>query len=120
MQMENLFPKKSLLTTKVITFDSRVERAVDILWLHMQFDKGLEARQLLEEAAKEGDADAYFFLARCYAILISSKYYDTIYYFLFNNHINYIISEVLLSNFIFSAQIGQRIFFFSIAFSPSK
>lgn len=48
-------------------FDSRVERAVDILWLHMQFDKGLEARQLLEEAAKEGDADAYFFLARCYA-----------------------------------------------------
>lgn len=48
-------------------FDSRVEKAVDILWLHMQFDRGLEARKLLEEAAAEKDADAYFFLARCYA-----------------------------------------------------
>lgn len=48
-------------------FDSRVEKAVDILWLHMQFDRGLEARKLLEEAAEEGDADACFFLARCYA-----------------------------------------------------
>ncbi len=48
-------------------FDSRVEKAVDILWLHMQFERGLEARGLLEEAAKEGDADACFFLARCYA-----------------------------------------------------
>lgn len=48
-------------------FDKRVEQAVDILWLHMQFDRGLEARNLLEDAAKDGDADAYFFLARCYA-----------------------------------------------------
>lgn len=48
-------------------FDKRVEQAVDILWLHMQFDRGQEAKKLLEEAAKDGDADACFFLARCYA-----------------------------------------------------
>lgn len=48
-------------------FDERVEKAVDILWLHMQFDKGFEARNLLKEAAEEGDADACYFLARCYA-----------------------------------------------------
>lgn len=33
----------------------------------MQFDRGFEARNLLKEAAEEGDADACYFLARCYA-----------------------------------------------------
>lgn len=47
--------------------DARINEAVRILWFGMEFDKGGTARKLLEEAAAEGNADAYFFLARLFA-----------------------------------------------------
>ncbi len=47
--------------------DSRIQEAVRILWCSRDFSKGARAKELLEQAAEEGNADAYFFLARCYA-----------------------------------------------------
>lgn len=47
--------------------DERVKEAVRILWLVKDYEKGAAAKELLEQAAKEGDPDAYYFLARCYA-----------------------------------------------------
>lgn len=51
----------------MLQFDERIEKAVHILWVDFQFEKAQEAKALLEEAAAEGVADAYFFLARIYA-----------------------------------------------------
>lgn len=47
--------------------DKRVETAIKKLWLEPQNNDGDEAKAMLEEAAKEGNGDACFFLARCYA-----------------------------------------------------
>lgn len=47
-------------------FDTRVEEAIRQLWIDPWDGDGETAKSLLEEAAKEGDADAYFFLGRCY------------------------------------------------------
>lgn len=47
--------------------DSRIQQAVQILWCGRNFERGAEAKALLEQAAAEGNADAYCFLARCYA-----------------------------------------------------
>ncbi len=51
----------------MVKLDDRVERAVRILWLERAFDNGKEAFALLTQAVKEGDGDACYFLARCYA-----------------------------------------------------
>lgn len=47
--------------------DSRIEKAIRIIWLEKDFRRGREAFMLLEQAAAEKDADAYYFLARCHA-----------------------------------------------------
>ncbi|MCM1185999.1 MAG: hypothetical protein NC251_05620 [Lachnoclostridium sp.] len=46
--------------------DSKVQKAVQILWIDMAFDRGQEAVSLLEQAVEEGNPDAYYLLARCY------------------------------------------------------
>lgn len=46
--------------------DKRVEYAVNELWVGHEYENGKKAKEMLEEAAKEGDGDAYFFLGRCY------------------------------------------------------
>ena len=51
----------------MISYDARIEKAVYILWVDMEFDRGQEAKQLLEEALASGMADAYYFLGRTYA-----------------------------------------------------
>lgn len=48
-------------------FDERVIKAVEILWITQNRAKSNEARELLKEAARDGNAEANFFLARCYA-----------------------------------------------------
>lgn len=50
-----------------MAFDSRVSRAIDIIYRQLDFYKGVEAFDLLREAAADGDADAHYFLGRCYA-----------------------------------------------------
>lgn len=47
--------------------DSRIKKVVQILWIDEDFQRGAEAKQLLEQMVEEGNADAYYFLARCYA-----------------------------------------------------
>lgn len=47
-------------------FDPRVEEAVKLLWADSWNQEGEKAKKMLEEAAKEGDGDAYYFLGRCY------------------------------------------------------
>lgn len=47
--------------------DERIEEAVQILWVDRQFERGEEAIRLFMQAAEEGNPDAYYFLARCYA-----------------------------------------------------
>lgn len=47
--------------------DERIEKAVQILWVDRQFERGEEAIRLLMQAAEEGNPDAYYFMARCYA-----------------------------------------------------
>lgn len=47
-------------------FDERVEYAVDQLWVRRDKTQGAKAKQLLEQAAAAGNADAYYFLGRCY------------------------------------------------------
>lgn len=47
--------------------DERIKEAVRILWMSAEYEKGAKAMALLEEAAAEGNGDAYFFLARCVA-----------------------------------------------------
>ena len=47
-------------------FDERVEYAVEQLWVRRDRTQGEKAKQLLEQAAAEGNADAYYFLGRCY------------------------------------------------------
>ena len=47
-------------------YDDRVEFAVRYLWLEPHAGKAKEAVQKLEEAVKDGDGDACFFLGRCY------------------------------------------------------
>lgn len=54
--------------------DDRIARAVQILWVDRDYNRGQEALNLLDQAAKEGNADAYYFLARCYA---GPSYIDT-------------------------------------------
>lgn len=49
------------------SFDERITYAIDNLWLHIHSGKGAEAKKRLEEAVKDGDADACYFLGRCYA-----------------------------------------------------
>lgn len=49
------------------TFDKRVAYAIGNLWLHIHSGKGFEAKEKLEEAVKDGDGDACYFLGRCYA-----------------------------------------------------
>ena len=48
-------------------FDSRVEYAIDNIWLHPRLDNRESALRGLQEAAAEGDGDACYFLARCYS-----------------------------------------------------
>ncbi len=48
-------------------FDERVIKAVEILWITQNKSESNNAREMLKEAAREGDAEANFFLARCYA-----------------------------------------------------
>lgn len=45
----------------MISYDARIEKAVYILWVDMEFDRGQEAKQLLEEALASGMADAYYY-----------------------------------------------------------
>lgn len=47
-------------------FDSRVEEAIQQLWVDPWNGDGEHAKKLLEEAAEEGNGDAYYFLGRCY------------------------------------------------------
>lgn len=47
--------------------DSRIEKIVRIFWIDKDLRRGKEARQLLEQMVDEGNADAYYFMARCYA-----------------------------------------------------
>ena len=46
--------------------DKRVEYAIDQLWVNPWNGDGKKAKDMLEEAANEGNGDAYFFLGRCY------------------------------------------------------
>ena len=50
-----------------MTFDERVSKAIDIIYVNKEFNRAQEALELLQSAADEGDADAYYFLVRCYA-----------------------------------------------------
>lgn len=50
-----------------MAFDQRVSQAVDIIYGRKEFRRGQEAFDLLQAAAADGDADAYFLLGRCYA-----------------------------------------------------
>lgn len=47
-------------------FDERVDYAVNQLWVKRDKAEGEKAKQMLEQAAAEGNADAYYFLGRCY------------------------------------------------------
>lgn len=47
-------------------FDERVEYAVEQLWVKRNKAEGVRAKQMLEQAAEAGNADAYYFLGRCY------------------------------------------------------
>lgn len=51
----------------MIQLDNRLEEAIWTLWIRPDFAKGREALGKLEMLAQEGNADAYYFLARCYA-----------------------------------------------------
>lgn len=46
--------------------DIKVQKAVQILWIDLAFERGQEAISLLEQAVEEGNPDAYYLLARCY------------------------------------------------------
>lgn len=46
--------------------DERVEYAIQQIWLDPWNGDGAEAKKKLEEAVEDGNADACFFLARCY------------------------------------------------------
>lgn len=46
--------------------DKRVEYAIDQLWVNPWNGDGKKAKDMLDEAAKEGNGDAYFFLGCCY------------------------------------------------------
>ncbi len=48
-------------------FEERVIKAVELLWVTQDKDLAEEAKELLKAAAREGNADANYFLARCYA-----------------------------------------------------
>lgn len=48
-------------------FDERVVKAVETLWITQKKEEANEAREQLKEAAREGNAEANYFLARCYA-----------------------------------------------------
>ena len=48
-------------------FDERIEKAIYILWVDMESKRAKEAKELLEQAANDGVADAYYFLGRIYA-----------------------------------------------------
>ena len=45
----------------MISYDARIEKAVYILWVDMEFDRGQEAKQLLEEALASGMAEMFTF-----------------------------------------------------------
>ena len=47
--------------------DERIEKAIYILWVNMEYNRAQEAKELLEQAANDGVADAYYFLGRTYA-----------------------------------------------------
>ena len=48
-------------------FDERIEKAIYILWVDMESKRAKKAKELLEQAANDGVADAYYFLGRIYA-----------------------------------------------------
>ena len=50
-----------------MAFDERVSRAIDIIYVNKEFNRAQEALDMLQAAADDGDADAYYFLGRCYA-----------------------------------------------------
>lgn len=47
-------------------FDERVEYAVNQLWVKRNKPEAVKAKELLEQTAREGNGDAYYFLGRCY------------------------------------------------------
>lgn len=47
-------------------FSDKTERAFDLIWMQFDKEKQQEGKRLLEEAVKEGDPEAYCFLARTY------------------------------------------------------
>lgn len=49
------------------TLNAKIAKAVRILWVDKETEKGREALTMLQEAAEEGNPDAYYYLARCYA-----------------------------------------------------
>ena len=50
-----------------MALDRRISEAIDIIWARLDYNRGQEALSLIESAANDGVADAYYFLARCYA-----------------------------------------------------
>lgn len=56
--------KSSMFPKYPLRLNEKVSRAVDIIYRKVDPYRGDEARTLLEEAMKEGDADALFFLGR--------------------------------------------------------
>lgn len=49
------------------TFSKDVRDAIAKLWLHPHTGEGAQALEALENAASQGDKDAYYLLGRCYA-----------------------------------------------------
>lgn len=55
------------------SFDERVAYAIDNLWLHIHSGKGAEAKEKLEEAVRDGDADACYFFR---TLLCRERFYQ--------------------------------------------
>lgn len=47
-------------------YDDKIEFAIQNIWGHSSSGKEKEALKYLQEAAAKGDADACYFLGRCY------------------------------------------------------
>ena len=65
--VQEYIKKMGVLITMMNLIDERVEQAIYILWVNFEYKRANEAKALLEQAANEGVADAYYFLARLYA-----------------------------------------------------
>lgn len=50
-----------------MAYDKRVFEAIDIIYVRKDYSQGRHAMNILTEAANEGNGDACFVLARCYA-----------------------------------------------------